>query len=460
MKRFITTLVLALATTATTAVVSTTAAQAQPSAADLDKAKKAYAEGKAFHAAKKFDEAIEKYKQAYNLSKKPLLLYNIAIAMSDAGYDDLALVNFRKFLKEAPADDAQRPDAETRVKELETKLGIGTPAKPTGTDPKPTGTDPKPTGTEPKPPVAIKPAGTYSETDFQHMVVDTAPPKKPLDITASVPEDSGFVVTLFYRTAGEGQFASKVMKWRYKELVARVPANKMIGSAVQYYIEAKDTAGTLIGKSGKSTSPNQVLLEAGATPRFYPDMSDEGDVKIAPKDVVKSDDDDDPLHKGPKKVVADPGVTGPTEPVVPGNGMTDVGSSKFTKLKWGTTIGGAALLGFAAVSFVQAKKFSSALEDDSTECGAPPCRAFTQPDDTYAKDVEASGKRWNGFFKVGLGVGIGVSAVAGYFWYKEMKAKKRGEMKVSTSGKSPEATWIVVPAIGEHTAGFSTAVQF
>ena len=48
MKRFITTLVLALATTATTAVISTTPAHAQaPSAADMAKAKKAFDEGKA-----------------------------------------------------------------------------------------------------------------------------------------------------------------------------------------------------------------------------------------------------------------------------------------------------------------------------------------------------------------------------------------------------------------------------
>lgn len=458
MKRFITTLVLALATTATTTVVTTAPAHAQPSDADMAKAKKAFAEGKAAHEAKKFDEAIEKYKQAYNLSKKPLLLFNVAVAMADGGYDDLALMNFRKFLKEAPADDAQRPVAETRIKELEIKLGLG--SKPAGTDPKPPGTDPKPpVGTDPKPPVAIKPAGTYTEADFQHMVVDTAPPGKPLDVTASVPEDSGFTVTLYFRTAGEGKFASKQMKWRYKELVARIPANKMIGSAVQYYIEAKDQAGQPIGKSGKSTSPNQVLLEAGAQARFYPDMSDEGDAKIAPKDVVKSDDDDDPLHKGKKKDVSGV-VVEPSGPVVPGTGLTDVGSSKFSKVKWGTTIGGASLLAFAAVSFVQAKKYSSALEDDSNECGAPPCRAFTTPDDSYAKDVEASGKSWNTYFKVGLGVGVAVSAVATYFWIKEMKAKKRGEMKVSTSGKAPETTWIVVPAVGEHTAGAAAAVRF
>jgi tetratricopeptide (TPR) repeat protein len=458
-KRFITTLALATATLATTTIVSTTPAHAQqPSPADMKKAKEAFDAGKAAHAAGKFDEAIEKYKIAYTLSKKPVLLYNVAVAMADAGMDDLALINFRKYLKEAPADDGQRPDAEAKVKALETKLGIGTtpanpPVDPNAGKPKP------PIDNTPKPPVAIKPPGTYTEADFQHMVVDTAPPKTQLDITASVPEDSGWTVTLYYRTAGEGKFASKQMKWRYKELVARIPANKMLGSAVQYYIEAKDAAGTQIAKSGKSTSPNQVLLEAGATPRFYPDMSDEGDAKVAPKDVLKSDNDDDPLNKTKKPKVEDP-VVGPTGPVVQGNGMMDVGSSKFSKAKWTATIGGGALLGFAALSFVQAKKYAGSLEDDSTACGMPPCRSFTTADDTYAQDVESTGKRWNTFFKVGIGAGVVVTGVAAYFWVKEMKAKKRGEVKVSASGKAPEASWFVVPAIGEHTAGAAGVVRF
>jgi len=450
-KRSIITLVLALATALAATATSSTAYAQAPSQADLDKAKKAFMEGKAFHEGGKYEEAISKYKEAYKLSKKPVLLYNIAIAMEEAQMDDLALMNFRKFLAEADPADPQRPTAETKVKMLEKKLGVGGNTQPTGTNPP----DKKPP--EVKPPVSVKPAGTYTETDFQHVVVDTAPPGKPLDVTAFVPEDSGFTVTLNYRTAGEGKFSSKLMKWRYKELVARIPAQKMIGSAVQYYLDVKDQAGAPIAKSAKATSPNQVLIEAGATVRFYPDMTDEGDAKVTPKDVVKSDDDDDPLNKKKPK----PDDTIPTGPVTPGTGLTDVGSSSFGKAKWGTTIAGGALLGFAALSFVQAKKFGSALEDDSTQCGAPPCRAFTTADDTYAKGVEDTGKRWNTFFKAGVVVGVGVSAVAGYFWYKEMKARKRGEMKVSTSAKAAEASsWIVVPAIGEHTAGATAAVRF
>jgi tetratricopeptide (TPR) repeat protein len=455
--KLITTLVLALATSLAVAPQAAYAGDPPPTAAELEKAKKAFMEGKKLHEAGKVEDAIEKYKESYKLSKKPALLYNIGIAMEEAGMDDLALMNFRRFLKEAPADAEQRPMVEERIKVIEKKLGIGGSGTPDTTKP-----DPK-KPPEPKAPVVVKPAGTYGETDFQHQVVDTAPPGKPLDVTAFVPEDSGFTVTLFFRTAGEGKFSSKPMKWRYKELVARIPAPKMIGSAVQYYIDVKDQAGQAVAKSGKPTSPHQVLLEAGATARFYPDMSDDGEAKVTTKDVVTSDDDDDPLSKRKPKQTADL-VLQPTEPTAPGTGFTDVGSSKFTKAKWGTTIAGGALIGFAAFSFVQALKYSGALEDDSQECGAPPCRPFTNPgmNDFYAADVEKSGKQWQSFFKIGLGVGIGVGVVAGYLWYKESKAKKRGEMKVSKSAKPPEtsSSWIVVPAVDATTAGAAATLRF
>src|SRR5688572_8392065 len=163
-----------------------------PTQADLDKAKKAFAEGTKLHQQKKLPEAIEKFKESYRLSKKPLLLYNIGLVMEEAQMDDLALMYYRRFLKEAPADSDKRPAVEASVKTLEKRLGLD--AK--GPDTKgPDTSKPNPMK-EPKTPVAIKPPGTYKEDAFQHVVVDSAPPGKPLDVTASVPEDSGFVVTL------------------------------------------------------------------------------------------------------------------------------------------------------------------------------------------------------------------------------------------------------------------------
>jgi tetratricopeptide (TPR) repeat protein len=174
----------------------------EPTPAQIAKAKKAFQEGKKLHEQKKLPEAIEKFKESYNLSKNPLLLYNIGLTMDEAGMEDLALFYYRKFLADSPADAQQRDTVTERVKVLEKKFNPGG----TTTTPDPATTKPDPATTKPEPTAkkTIKPAGTYTATDFQHEVVDAAPPGKPLDVTAFVPEDSGFVVTLHYRTAGEG----------------------------------------------------------------------------------------------------------------------------------------------------------------------------------------------------------------------------------------------------------------
>jgi tetratricopeptide (TPR) repeat protein len=418
-----------------------------PTPAQIEKAKKAFQEGKKLHEQKKLPEAIAKFKESYDLSKNPLLLYNIGFTMDEALMEDLALYYYRKFLADAPADAAQRGEVEARVKVLEAKFnpGVTTP-DPNATKPDPNATKPDP---GPKKPLVIKPPGTYSATDFQHEVVDVAPPAKPLDITAFVPEDSGFVVTLYYRTAGEGKFASKEMRWRYKELVGRVPAPKMIGDSVQYYIEAKDATGAVIAKSGKSTSPNLVTLEANAPQRFYPDFSEEGESKITEADIKARDDEDDPLNRNKKKQTAQPigpigdDSIGPVDNGQPGHGFRDVGSSKFKYVKWGSTIGAAAFIGLGAFGFYTAGNYATQLEDDYTLCGAPPCKPY----DSVAKDWESTGKRWQTIANVSFVVGGVATLVAGYYWYKELTAKKRGELKVSKAGGSPETTWVVLPQI-------------
>jgi hypothetical protein len=430
-----------------------------PTPQQMEQAKKAFAEGKKLHDAGKLPESIEKFKESYKLSKNPLLLYNIGITMEEAQMEDLALFYFRKFLKEAPQDAAQRQTVTEHVAALEKKFNPNGTGEPATTTP-PTTTAPATAKQEPKAPVQIKPPGTYTADDFQHQLIDVAPPAKPLDVTAFVPEDSGFTVTLYYRTAGEGKFASREMKWRYKELVGRIPAPKMIGNAVQYYIEVKDTTGAVVTRSGKSTSPNLVNLESGAAPRFYPDVSDEGDAKLSESDIRARDiDDDDPLNKNKKKKSTkkatassddEPGLTHP-ESSKPGNGFRDVGSSKFKYTKWGSTIAAGTLLGASVLLYVQANNFAKSLEDESTKCGAPPCAPF----DSFNQDLENGGKARQKWANVSLGVGVGAAVIASYFWYKDLTAKKRGERKVAKQSKSNDtsASWVITPSVGGNDNG-------
>jgi hypothetical protein len=418
-----------------------------PTPEQIEAAKKAFAEGKKLHSEAKYPEAVEKFKESYRLSRNPLLLYNIGFTLDEAKEADMALYYYRKFLKEAPPEAEQRAPATERVKVLEQQFA------PTPAAPEPVTPD-KPEG--PKQPVEIKPPGTYSATDFEHQIIEVAPPAKPLDITAFVPEDSGFTVTLFFRTAGEGKYASRPMNWRYKELVGRIPAPKMIGTAVHYYIEVKDTTGAVVTRAGKATSPNLVNLEAGATPRFYPDLSEDGETVMSESEIRKRDDEDDPLNRGkkvrqpePDRIAERPIDDGPPPP--PGKGFNDVGSQKFTYAKWGSTAVAGTAVGLSVVFWIQAGRYDRFAEADTKECGTPPCRMY----DDYAAGLVTTGERYQMLSKVAFGVGIGVSAVAGYFWIKELRAKKRSERAAAArSSASPEASWRVAPVLGDGPGGF------
>ncbi len=126
-------------------------ASAQPSPQDLDKAKKEFLAGKKAFDAGDFPEAASHFKTSYNLSKKPALLYNVALANESGGQDDIALFYYRKFLTDADPADAQRPDAETRVKALEKKFGGGnTPPTGGNTTPDGGGTTARPVAATPR----------------------------------------------------------------------------------------------------------------------------------------------------------------------------------------------------------------------------------------------------------------------------------------------------------------------
>jgi tetratricopeptide (TPR) repeat protein len=431
-----------------------------PSKEQLEAAKKAFGEGKALYDEGKYAEAVEKFKESYRLSRNPLLLYNIGHTLDQAGMKDKALFYYRKFLADAPPTAAQRKDVTKRVdviekENLEADLN-GTSAPATAPTPA-TATKVE----EPKKEVKIKPAGTYGEKDFEHQLVESAPPGKPLDVTAFVPEDSGFTVTLYYRGSGDAKFVAKPMKWRYKELVGRIPAAKIGGSSIQYYIEAKDPDGNAVAKSGKSTSPNLINVEPGATPRFYPDLTDDGEQALTASQQKRRDESDDPLS-GRSQQEVDPEdhqspSEDPSEPATQGTGFRDVGSSKFNKAKWISTGAAGALIGGAVASYFLAKKQASNLEADSTSCGAPPCRVF---DKDYDIAVQEAGKRYNTIHKVTTVVGVAAAGVAAYFWYRELTAKKRGELKITNKNSSPETSWAITPSVSEGFTGAAAAASF
>jgi hypothetical protein len=467
--RFIMTLAIVLAAAAPASVAF---ADPAPTPQQMDQAKAAYVEGKALHDQGKLPEAIEKFKESYRLSKRPQLLYNIALTMEEAK-QDLALFYYNKFLKDAPANDPNRPLAVERVKVLEaaaldagntpTAGSAATPTAGSAATPDPKIETPKPPV---EAPVKIKPAGTYKAEDFQHEIVEEAPPGKPLDVSASVPQDSGWTVMLYYRVAGESKFSAKPMKWRYKELVARIPAAKMTGSAIQYYLEVKDQAGEVVTRAGKSTSPNLVNLDDKVAPRFYPDLNDDSTAVAVVE--PKHGDDDNPLGQGTtaEKHHEDEPIIGaqtPDQGSDDGMGFRDVGSKKFERTKWIATGVTAAVFAASAYFFIEAGKQGTALRDDiNTNAAGQSCSAPCRPFDSFDADLQSAGKRDQTLANVTFVVGVAGLAVAGYFWYRELKGHKAGEKQAGGTG-SPEASlpsFLVAPTSGDGFTGAAAMGRF
>src|SRR5262249_3718762 len=62
------------------------------------------------------------FREAYRLSRRPALLYNIAVAADRLRHDREALEAFQRYLHESPADAPQRADAAARVAVLSTTV--------------------------------------------------------------------------------------------------------------------------------------------------------------------------------------------------------------------------------------------------------------------------------------------------------------------------------------------------
>lgn len=125
------TAVLAACLAGSVALAPMPVAAAQPSSDDTEKAKQLYREGEKAYRIGKFEEAVEKFEAAYELSGLPIILYNIGLAYTRR-YDvtgeigDLrqAKVVLQNFYIETQKDpELGDPDeVESQIKELDQKL--------------------------------------------------------------------------------------------------------------------------------------------------------------------------------------------------------------------------------------------------------------------------------------------------------------------------------------------------
>ena len=356
-----------------------------PTEDQLEAAKTAFDDGTALYDAGKIAESIERFKESYRLSRNVVVLYNIGHAYDKAGQKAKALAFYVKFLAEAPATVAMHDDVQKRVDEL-TKAHVSPDL-----------------------------SATYSQADFHHQVVESVPPGKPFDVTAVVPEEFRFTVTLFYRSGGEETFTAVPMKRGTEGLTGRIPAEKITGTSIQYYLEVKDQAGSVVARSGRATSPNLVNIEGAATAQPRPTEED-------PLRAIKNRDQPPP--------------------------------ARFGAAKWISTSIATALVGGTVTMYLLAKNHSDKLLSDSMSCGVPPCREFDQ---AYDQGIESKGVRYNTLYQIGVGASISAIVVAGYFWYRA--ATSHRDQRVGLS-KPPTATWAIGPALGGGFTGAAAVARF
>lgn len=401
-----------------------------PSEADLEQARQHFMKGRELFEAKDFTGAIDAFKESYRLSRNPLLLYNIGFTLDELGDRNMALFYYKKFLADAPPDAQNRDLVVQRVRALEREAEADTMFSGGGE-----GTD------------ASTGAATPSHepvTEFMHNIIEESPPGKPIDVTCFVPDGAGWQVTVSYRAAGEARFTSIDMRQRYNELVGRIPAAVTSGATtVQYYVEARDRTGKVVARSGMSTSPNLIVLTETATPRYYPDLTDD-----------------------PDRVGAG-GAAGTTPRArsrrSTGDGsFTDTESSKFQYTKWGATGGAAALLGLSVTFYFIAADASSSLEGEAVrstnldECARLPSQSPTFPCFTYdvrKKDLESKGRRYQTMSNVTLALGIASAAAAAGLWYWEIREQNKEE---GAGGGGISAA----PVISPDFVGGAAAVRF
>lgn len=86
-----------------------------------DLAKGHYMAGQAYYNQARYAEAVREFQEAYRLSPKPALLYNIAQAYERMGKIDDAIAHLKKYLAAAP-DASDRTAVEERLKNLEARV--------------------------------------------------------------------------------------------------------------------------------------------------------------------------------------------------------------------------------------------------------------------------------------------------------------------------------------------------
>ena len=152
-------------------------------AQDLGAAGRHFTAGKEAFDRGQWSRAADEFESAYQITRDPVLLFNVGESYDRAGNGRAAVRSFRLYLERAPTA-SDRPAVEKRIAELETKYALTTPptnaprslpdAQSSG---RPAGTPPPTAIAPPHAPVIQQFVGAPSRSDA---VSSTAPPAAPI----------------------------------------------------------------------------------------------------------------------------------------------------------------------------------------------------------------------------------------------------------------------------------------
>jgi tetratricopeptide (TPR) repeat protein len=113
----------ALAIVVLVGAVSATGARAAAQTSTDERAHAAFEAGHAAYAAGRYDDALTNFRRAYDLSRRPELLYNVGLAADRLRHDDEALGAFEAYLDAVP-EAANRAEVEARVRALRDSVAL------------------------------------------------------------------------------------------------------------------------------------------------------------------------------------------------------------------------------------------------------------------------------------------------------------------------------------------------
>jgi tetratricopeptide (TPR) repeat protein len=139
------------------AVVGGVAAPASALTEDEERAKAHFLAGQSYYEQASYADALKEFNEAYRISKRPPLLYNIARCYESMEQLDKAIEALQMYLQVSPnADD--RIAIESRIKNLQDRQAAKKEAPPPPTTPQPVTPPPTPAAVSPTPTVTAAPA--------------------------------------------------------------------------------------------------------------------------------------------------------------------------------------------------------------------------------------------------------------------------------------------------------------